>query len=268
MATQFGQDRYSTARRVPLSRRAATLALVVAIHAALLWLMLHIAPAMMSPPPGEDTPMVVEMLPADKVAPAARPAERVERKAASGAASAPQPVDAVAPPPDIPPPPPVPTAPSSNVWSRVIPITGREFARAAIAPGSSAPAEGSAGTGKAAGDSGDGDAVADAGGGGGGGEQLYAADWYRRPTHTELSTYLPRRVQPGWGEVACRTIPNNQVTDCREIGQSARGSGLAGAVRQAAWQFRIVPPRVGGRPMIGVWVRIRITYSDKGAVVE
>ncbi|WP_230769347.1 hypothetical protein [Sphingomonas sp. Leaf4] len=267
MATQVIQERYSAQAPVPLRRRVATLALVVGIHLLILWLLLHIAPTIMSPPPGPESALVVDMLPADRVAPAAAPAKQAARKAASGSAATAAPVERVAPPPDIPPPPPVPTAPSDDIWSRVIPMTGRDFARAAIAPGKSAATEG-AGSGAAKGDSGDGDAVADAGGGSGGGDRLYAADWYRRPTHAELSTYLSPRAQPGWGEIACRTIPNNQVTDCREIGQSARGSGLAGAVRQAAWQFRIVPPRVGGKPLIGVWVRIRITYSDKGAAVE
>lgn len=266
VATQVIQERFSARRPVPLPRRIATLVLVVAIHALVLWLLLRIAPTIMAPPPGPQSTLVVDMLPADRVAPAAAPAKQVQRKAAAGSASTAAPVTAVAPPPDVPPPPPVPPTPSNDAWSRVIPMTGRDFARAAITPGARS-AEG-AGSGSAAGDSGDGDAVADAGGGSGGGETLYAADWYRRPTHAELSTYLPRRAQPGWGEVACRTIPNNQVTDCREIGQSARGSGLAGAVRQAAWQFRILPPRVGGRPLIGSWVRIRITYTDAGAAVE
>ena len=35
---------------------------------------------------------------------------------------------------------------------------------------------------------------------------------------------------------------------------------MAGAVRQAAWQFRLKPPRVNGRPTIGVWVRFRVNY--------
>ncbi len=266
MATQVIQQRFSAQSPPPLSRRLTTLVLVVAIHVLILWLLLRIAPTMMSPPPGEKSPLVVDMLPADQVAPAAAPAKQVQRKAAAGSAATAPPTATVTPPPEIPPPPPVPADRSSDVWSKVIPMTGREFARAAITPGTRS-AEG-VGTGSGTGDSGDGDAEADSGGGSGGGERLYAADWYRRPTHTELATYLPRRAQPGWGEVACRTIPNNQVTDCREIGQSARGSGLAGAVRQAAWQFRILPPRVGGRPLIGSWVRIRITYTDAGAAVE
>ena len=95
------------------------------------------------------------------------------------------------------------------------------------------------------------------------GEPLYAAEWYREPTNQELSTYMPRRMPEGggWGMVACRTAERYRVTDCVELGQAPSGSHLAGAVRQAAWQFLVRPPRVGGKPMIGEWVRIRITYN-------
>lgn len=95
------------------------------------------------------------------------------------------------------------------------------------------------------------------------GEPLYAAEWYREPTHTELGAYLPKRMPEGggWGMVACKTAERYRVTDCVELGQRPPGSHLAGAVRQAAWQFLVRPPRVGGKPMIGEWVRIRITYA-------
>jgi len=95
------------------------------------------------------------------------------------------------------------------------------------------------------------------------GETLYNARWYREPTNAELAFYLPkeRRVS-GWGMVACKTVPGFRVEDCHEIGQSP-GSGLASAVRQAAWQFRVMPPRIGGKPIVGAWVRIRIDYNIK-----
>lgn len=108
--------------------------------------------------------------------------------------------------------------------------------------------------------------AADAGGAGPNGERLYNAEWHVRPTQAELAFYMPAGApRTGWGMIACRTVANYRVDDCVELGQSPPGSGLAGAVRQAAWQFRIMPPRIGPRRVIGAWVRIRIDYTESGA---
>jgi protein TonB len=96
------------------------------------------------------------------------------------------------------------------------------------------------------------------------GEILYAAEWARRPTNAELGGYLPRNAPDGWGMIACKTVPGLRVDECIELDQSPRGSHLAGAVRQAAWQFRVRPPRKNGVPRVGTWVRIRIDYTTVG----
>lgn len=92
------------------------------------------------------------------------------------------------------------------------------------------------------------------------GEVLYAAEWARRPTDTELGGYLPRNPQDGFGLIACKTVPGDRVEDCVELDQTP-GSHLASAARQAAWQFRVRPPRKNGVPLVGSWVSIRIDYS-------
>ena len=92
------------------------------------------------------------------------------------------------------------------------------------------------------------------------GETLYKAEWYRKPTDAELAGYLPRNAPEGWGLVACRTVADHRVEDCVELGNYPAGSRLAGAVRQAAWQFRVRAPRKNGRELIGAWVQIRIEY--------
>jgi protein TonB len=92
------------------------------------------------------------------------------------------------------------------------------------------------------------------------GEILYAAEWAREPTDAELGGYLPANAPEGSGLIACKTLPDNRVDDCVELGNDPPGSHLARAVRLAAWQFRVRPPRKNGKPMIGEWVRIRIDY--------
>ncbi len=97
-----------------------------------------------------------------------------------------------------------------------------------------------------------------------GGVTLYAADWYRKPRHAELAYYLPAVVREGsWAEIACQTIEDYRVENCRALAESPRGSGLANALRRAAWQFRVRPPRIDNKPMLHTWVRIHFDFTEK-----
>jgi len=96
-----------------------------------------------------------------------------------------------------------------------------------------------------------------------GGEPLYAASWYRKPYDEELAGYLSTAQGPGWGLIACKTAPEYRVVDCVPIDEYPQGSNIARAVLAAAWQFKVRPPRVGGVPQVGDWVRIRIDYGFK-----
>ena len=90
---------------------------------------------------------------------------------------------------------------------------------------------------------------------------VYAGDWVRRPTPAEMHPYLSKRARTGIGVILCRTAPRNRVDDCREVGETPPGTGLAGTARQAAFQFLIRPPTVGGKPIIGAWVQITYDFT-------
>ena len=93
------------------------------------------------------------------------------------------------------------------------------------------------------------------------GEPLYAAAWYREPRDDELRAYLSTARGPGWGLIACRTAPDYRVEDCVGLTEYPEGSQINRAVLAAAWEFKVRPPRLGGRPLVGSWVRIRIDYG-------
>ena len=93
------------------------------------------------------------------------------------------------------------------------------------------------------------------------GEPLYAAAWYREPRREDLGAYLSAARGPGWGLIACRTVADYRVEDCVGLAEYPEGSQIMRAVLAAAWEFRVRPPRLGGRPLVGTWVRIRIDYA-------
>jgi hypothetical protein len=99
-----------------------------------------------------------------------------------------------------------------------------------------------------------------------GGAQLYPVAWLREPYDSELSPYLAgiKRVSPGASaDIACRMVERNRVENCQIIGENPRGTGLAQALRKAAWQFLVKPPRIDNKPQLGVWVRIHFDFGVK-----
>jgi protein TonB len=227
--------------QTPVERRASGFALALGVNLLLFLVLLGIGAIPLEKRSG-DAPLVVDLMPESAPAPAASRATVKPNPT--------RPVDVQRPKPQVKitsPIPPVKPLP----W---IEMTSQEMAAADIANIPKAEANPGAG---GAGDS-------EVAGTGPNGETLYAAEWARHPTDAELGGYLPANAPDGFGLIACKTIPNDRVEDCIELDQEPRGSHLASAVRQAAWQFRIRPPRKNGRPMIGEWVSIRIDYYGRG----
>lgn len=97
-----------------------------------------------------------------------------------------------------------------------------------------------------------------------GGARLFNAEWVVEPSDAELAGYMPNGAEPGSSaEIACMTIENYRVENCRLLSESPMGSGLAQAMRKAAWQFKVRPPRIDGKPLVGAWVRIHFDFGKK-----
>ncbi len=214
------------------------LAIVIALHVLLILLLLLLAPPLPKGKPG-----VTSMVAVNVAAPRPQRAQPKpqQQKRAEKAPSNPQPKPLVT----------VPDAPPAK-WSFGDPAL-RDFDLSKLPPADSAPAQ-----------------MAEAGppdsavvGVAPDGSKLYAAEWQREPTDAELAFYIrkARYSGPGaYGLIACRTAPRFKVEDCRPIGESP-GSGMGYAVNEAAWQFRVKPPRVNGVYQVGTWVSIKIHIS-------
>ncbi|PZU09175.1 hypothetical protein [Sphingomonas sp.] len=237
----------------PLRRRAVALAATIIAHLLLLYLLLRLAPEQFAPMGRVGSLMTFSVMPGPT-------AEKASQKAAAKPAAAqPKAVSPAAAP--VTPPPPIVKMPTPlKMPDNFIELSRSDMSQVDTAmntrhDGPSGPTTASAGGG------GEGDTPSTMGPNG---QLLYAAEWYRRPTDAELSPYMPhRQLQEGaWGEIACRTVARYHVEDCQELGDSFPGIGIARGMRQAAFQFLVRPPRVGGRLMVGTWVRIRITLTE------
>lgn len=232
--------------RPPLRRRASGLALALGVNLGLLLILLTLGTFAEEVKKASQA-TIVDMLPESHSVRSAPAKAQSQAKAQPRSEARPL----VKPPPIVIPtkptiaaPPAQPPAPTSPL----VEVSKDEFAASDIGK---LP--------KGSGSAGDSEVV----GTGPHGETLYAAEWARHPTHAELGFYLPAGAPDGYGMIACRTVAGNRVEDCIELEQEPRGSHLASAVRQAAWQFRVRPPRKNGKALVGSWVTIRIDYQTK-----
>ena len=233
--------------RAPLRRRAIAVLLTIVAHVLLLLMLLKLAPAQWRLPDAVHRLITIQMPPPQKN-PGIRPT-RVKRPSGGAShAAKPQPKPAAVPPTPL---------------TGVIPLSKEDFAASDVSKLPSHRGElASAGDGGGAGGS---SGAAYGPGRGPAGERLYAAEWYREPSDAELGGYLPHGASAGsTADIACQTVERYHVENCRELGDSPAGSGLARAMRQAAWQFLIRPPRVGGKPLIGAWVHIHFSWTERG----
>lgn len=246
--------------RATFRRRGAAFVLALIVELLIALLLLGLIPTIEPKP--KPQPVVFGIEASDGDAPAAKETPKAKAKAKAEKGETP---DRPQPKTEIVVPPPVPEAKQPPSF---LVLTREDYAAGDISKAKSSGPMASADNGDAdaAGSSGAGDS--EVAGKGPHGETLYAAEWYRRPRDAELSPYIPARMAgvEGWGEIACRTVERYRVEDCQELGDFPRGSGYAGAVRQAAFQFLVKPPRVNGKLQVGTWVRIRITYTQRGEV--
>ncbi len=237
--------------RTTAGRRAVGIVLTLLIEALLLFLFLTLGPG--ERPGREDGGATIVTLIAEDVAKESPepPSPQPERQAQE------QPQR---PEPDQPQPP-VPAPPAEPAAPPILPMRWQLPPAAAIPRSPAPPAPparpvfGPADTRSAA--SRDSERVGTAPNG----EPLYAAEWYREPDEVMLRNYLSTANGPGSGLIACRTAPDYRVEDCVALGEYPEGSQIARSVLAAAWEFRVRPARLGGRPLVGSWVRIRIDYD-------
>lgn len=236
--------------RESLRRRGAGLLLAAAFElAVILLLLLFLAPAFTE----RKAPVPMSVFGVEAPGEAERPEKtRAEARAKPAGKANARRERAVEPPP--PPPQPADASQAYDGPPQFVRLTRSDYNNGDIA---NAPAAAPAARPESGGSGGAGDsAVA---GRGPRGQTLYSAEWYRRPRDAELAPFLGR-ARAGWGEIICRTAPRYRVEDCQEIGESP-GSGIAGAIRQASFQFLVRPPRKNGQDMVGEWVTIHFDYT-------
>lgn len=229
--------------RQPLQRRASGIALAVGVNLVLLLILMTLGKFTPGAEKAKDA-LIVDLMPNSRSAEAPEKTEispkNVKHRQANVLPKAPPIVLPAKPTIAVPPPLP------SKSWP-LVELSKEDMAASDLA---NMPKGGSPGAG-------DSEVVGHAPNG----DVLYAAEWARHPTNAELDGYLPHNAPDGFGMIVCKTVPGDRVEDCLEIDQTP-GSHLASAVRQAAWQFKVRPPRKNGRPLIGAWVRIEIDYES------
>jgi protein TonB len=235
--------------RATLGQRATGAVVALVLEALLLLALLTLSQSKEPPKPDPVVVTTVNASEEPEQSPEPKPEAEQPKDASPSVQPVPQPVEPLPTPPQPLPPPPAPIPLRRDLPSFDLARLPQAPAAPAAKPQSYGPQDnGFAGDSKRVGTAPN-------------GEPMYAAEWYQEPDDTMLANYLSTAQGPGWGLIACRTVPQWRVEDCVAIGEYPERSNIARSVLAAAWEFRVRPPRLRGRNMYGEWVRIRIDYD-------
>lgn len=257
MTTPALEPASSYGREWSFRQRAAAFVISVLINLLILWILLTLAPRIQGTPGAGKGALTTFNVSNDN-----KP-----KSGEKSAAAAPKQVSAsraksAVPKPIVQ----LPILSKNQTYTPFIELSQDDFHKTDISKMPSHPEEASAAasSSSAGGSGAPGDSTL-AGGSGPNGEPLYNAEWYRHPTDAEMNGYMPKRNIPegAWAEIACKTMPRFHVDECVELGDSPPGYGIGRAIQQAGWQFLVRPPRVGGKTLVGSWVRIHIDFYQK-----
>jgi len=233
-----------------LRRRLTSVVVAILMNVLLLIMLLEISPSMPGTRNGQGRTLTFNVSENQQKQGASKPKAQAAKATRAHATAKPVELKPTVEPPTLPP----------RTHTTFIELSHDEFASTDVSQLPSQAAASGAGKGEGAGE-GDTDL---AGGSGPHGEPLYSAAWYREPTDAELGPYLAKtRAQEGnYGEIACKTVARYHVEDCVALNDSPPGTHISRELQDAAFQFLVRPPRVGGKSLVGAWVRIRITISN------
>ncbi|HEX8306822.1 MAG TPA: energy transducer TonB [Allosphingosinicella sp.] len=97
-------------------------------------------------------------------------------------------------------------------------------------------------------------------------DTLEAPRWISKPTWSQMQQYNPYRAVTarvsGTAVLACRVDSRQRARRCRLLGETPRGYGFGAAALETVRLGRIAPVMRGGVPDYKAWVRIPITFHN------
>ncbi|MBN8810229.1 MULTISPECIES: energy transducer TonB [unclassified Sphingomonas] len=97
--------------------------------------------------------------------------------------------------------------------------------------------------------------------------RLFPASWAEMPSQRLLGKHNPPRPRyegvSGGALLACHVLPSRRLADCEVLRETPEGYGFGKAAREAATDFRVNPPMLGGQVVARGRVAIPVAFRNR-----